>query len=987
MTKQSSTSSFSPLVNGLAVGLALSAILAWLDIVWGPRPFHDLPSLLVLILSASLIWMIPGTGATAPAVPRWFLPLALIAIVPISWVIDIASLHVAFISQGAGALPFLLLMMISLILAPAAVALMLVLRADTETMSHPGSFLLGLTLGLIGWTLLNDAASYSPLVVVAIVLLSAGWTFFMIPDTRTPSFAAPPERKKKTGEKQSAKRWSLRLRASTAEYFIPLAVFAVVFWMGKFYLALRMINPWTPLHDAAVIGSFLSATGLGIFISRRLFDNGKNAIPMLSGLCVIAMSMVGAIIIFDRILYPALFITYFENQSTTFPFLALLLTGFALPALGLGLIVSTGYSSTIRYRDTIALNAGLSAAIALVIVLLIPIIPLATVIFLPLAIVLTCLILGSLQAKRLIVVAASVVIIALTLGALLGTRMHLTHRMLDRKRFRVSKELLVGVDTWYLVQNRNYDDPFFAIQVGASPALTQTSESARKILRKMGLYTLAFSPRKPRILQLGLGSGIPSNAFLRINPRSIDIIEPDEAMIDFGKEIAANFSQSWTALRPSFYLENTLAYLERYSGEPYSLVVSFEPFAEKFFDHRLFTSAFFASIKSNLSEDGVFVQWLPLSLLSPDDLRSVLASFHETFPGITAWLPDVEPNLAALALIGTKSGALPSLHMELFRDSTQVQALKQSSIEGPERILASHVLNAKNVIKVVNGTQARSFWGPQLQGLSNYQDSWSTLNIQNLLAARSSPPTLGVNPKIAGRAAILWERYPVLFRFYRDFRKNPSAPTVAALESIYSIDTTDLVLKNAYAQSLLLVGASFVANKAYTSAKPLLIRANKLGLNSMYINRLLMLVAYNIGDLEAGNRFANRVLGVNMHHAGIFDNAATLFSNDGKIENAITNHQRAIAADTTNINLYCSLAATLYNVGRKWEALRALEDGIIRADDPALAYYYKGLFYQDSRKYRQALRAYKEYLFLAQPNDPLIERAETAVENLRRVLP
>ncbi|NOY06321.1 MAG: hypothetical protein GXO82_06785, partial [Chlorobi bacterium] len=530
-----------------------------------------------------------------------------------------------------------------------------------------------------------------------------------------PDALQPPARsdgKKTTSKTRSAKSWNIQLRVSTSKYFIPLAMFAVVFWCGKFYIALRMIHTWTPLHDAAMISSFLLTTGMGLFVSRWLDNNGRSAIPMLTGLGIIAVSIVSGLIIFDKVLYPALFIGYFENQSTTFSFLALLTTAFAVPAFGLGLVLSAGYSSPGRYNDTIALSVGLSTGIALITVLLIPTLPLSTVIFLPLAIVLSCLTIASLSTKRFILIAASALIIALTLGALFGTRIHQTHMMLDRKRFRVSKELLVGVDTWYLLQNRNYDDPFFAIQVGASPAVTQTSESARGILRKMGLYTLAFTPRQPRILQLGLGSGIPSNEFERINTRAIDIVEPEKAIIDFGKKIAANFSRRWTSLQPSFYLENPFAYLKRYSGKPYSLIVSFEPFAGISFDHRLFSSSYFEAIKSRLSENGIFVQWLPLSMISPDDLRSILASFHVAFPATTAWLPDVEPDLAALALIGTKRNTMPSLNMEFFHDSTQAHAFRQSSIEGPERILASHVLSSTDVSRLADAARARSFWDP-----------------------------------------------------------------------------------------------------------------------------------------------------------------------------------------------------------------------------------------------------------------------------------
>jgi spermidine synthase len=48
----------------------------------------------------------------------------------------------------------------------------------------------------------------------------------------------------------------------------------------------------------------------------------------------------------------------------------------------------------------------------------------------------------------------------------------------------------------------------------------------------------------------------------------------------------------------------------------------------------LFTQQFFELGRSRLKQDGVFVQWLQIYQLSPDSLRSVLATYRSVFPHV-----------------------------------------------------------------------------------------------------------------------------------------------------------------------------------------------------------------------------------------------------------------------------------------------------------------------------------------------------------------
>src|SRR6266498_3931244 len=69
----------------------------------------------------------------------------------------------------------------------------------------------------------------------------------------------------------------------------------------------------------------------------------------------------------------------------------------------------------------------------------------------------------------------------------------------------------------------------------------------------------------------------------------------------------------------------------------------------------LFTREFFRLGRDRLNEDGIFVQWLQIYQLSTDSLRSVLATFQETFPHVLVFRVEGAWKGKDLLLVGSKN--------------------------------------------------------------------------------------------------------------------------------------------------------------------------------------------------------------------------------------------------------------------------------------------------------------------------------------------
>jgi spermidine synthase len=113
----------------------------------------------------------------------------------------------------------------------------------------------------------------------------------------------------------------------------------------------------------------------------------------------------------------------------------------------------------------------------------------------------------------------------------------------------------------------------------------------------------------------------------------------------------------------------------------------------------LFTREFFHLGSQRLKPGGIFCQWLQLYKISPDNLRSILATFHQVFPHLLVF--QVE-NYDLLIL-----GSFEPLYMDLASlqeriSQTKVKEdLQRIAIDSPRALLAHFVLGTREVPELI----------------------------------------------------------------------------------------------------------------------------------------------------------------------------------------------------------------------------------------------------------------------------------------------
>jgi tetratricopeptide (TPR) repeat protein len=94
----------------------------------------------------------------------------------------------------------------------------------------------------------------------------------------------------------------------------------------------------------------------------------------------------------------------------------------------------------------------------------------------------------------------------------------------------------------------------------------------------------------------------------------------------------------------------------------------------------------------------------------------------------------------------------------------------------------------------------------------------------------------------------------------------------------------------------------------------------------------------------------------------IYDALGLALQNEGKMEEAIQQHRRALELNSSNAIAWNNLASALFATGKTKEAIESAEQG--RMQDPSLAFSYVNLgrFYEASGNVEQAISTYEEGL-------------------------
>lgn len=189
-------------------------------------------------------------------------------------------------------------------------------------------------------------------------------------------------------------------------------------------------------------------------------------------------------------------------------------------------------------------------------------------------------------------------------------------------------------------------------------------------MEAMGRLPMRGNPGAKDALVICLGTGQTADAVRDENPSHLVIADLSPAVFDLARHFASNH-EVLADPRVEKVVMDGRAWLRR--AERSYDVVTMEPMPPFFSgSNSLYSVEFYRLVAARLNEGGVFAQWFPLHLMTPEQARAIAAAFVEVSPNAVIWFDPNSTFISGLPdqgiLLGRKAGTAGGSWWEPLRD-------------------------------------------------------------------------------------------------------------------------------------------------------------------------------------------------------------------------------------------------------------------------------------------------------------------------------
>lgn len=184
-------------------------------------------------------------------------------------------------------------------------------------------------------------------------------------------------------------------------------------------------------------------------------------------------------------------------------------------------------------------------------------------------------------------------------------------------------------------------------------SLAETRPATIAMQYRLGHLPLLLHRQPKRALLVGFATGstlAAMSADARL--KQLDCVEVNGLLFRLAPYFEAVNQRVWTDPRVRLFKGDGRRFLSR-AGQRYDVIV-----ADLFLPRSpgvgaLYSQEHFAAVARRLQPGGVFVTWLPLWQLSPDETATIIRTFREVFPDAVGRLANRSPDRPVLGLVNT----------------------------------------------------------------------------------------------------------------------------------------------------------------------------------------------------------------------------------------------------------------------------------------------------------------------------------------------
>jgi spermidine synthase len=234
-----------------------------------------------------------------------------------------------------------------------------------------------------------------------------------------------------------------------------------------------------------------------------------------------------------------------------------------------------------------------------------------------------------------------------------------------------------------------------ALRVNNYYGLSNTSPETVRLQWRLGHLPLLLHPSPERALLIGFATGTTLAAMAEHDLSELDCVELHPTVI----AVADYFDlvNRGVENRPGVSVQagDGRRYLER-RGPGYDVIVGDLYLPINAGVGALFSIEHFRAAHARLNDGGVFVAWIPLYQMGPDQAASAIRTFLEVFPAGEGWMGNWGRARPIIGLVGWKGGApdidAGALEQQLWDRNVEEPGLREQEQVQSRRLLSTEAL-------------------------------------------------------------------------------------------------------------------------------------------------------------------------------------------------------------------------------------------------------------------------------------------------------
>jgi spermidine synthase len=242
-----------------------------------------------------------------------------------------------------------------------------------------------------------------------------------------------------------------------------------------------------------------------------------------------------------------------------------------------------------------------------------------------------------------------------------------------------------------------YDDRqgIRTLRVNNYYGLSDTQPETVRLQWRLGHLPILLHPSPERALLIGFATGTTLAAMSEHGLSALDCVELHPAVIEMARYF--DVVNKNVVKKPGVTVEagDGRRYLKR-AGPGYDVIVGDLYLPINAGVGSLFSIEHFRAVYNRLNDGGVFVAWIPLYQMGPDQVASAMRTFLEVFPDAEGWMGNWGKARPIIGLVGWKGGApdidARDLETKLWDRNAEEPGLRQQQQVQSRQLLSTAAL-------------------------------------------------------------------------------------------------------------------------------------------------------------------------------------------------------------------------------------------------------------------------------------------------------